>query len=133
MPAPRRPRASDARDNAAAQPLPHRPEPRRRATPSRCAVRFAASAPPVCASPHDETYGEEFPVGGNTSRCLVGSKSGLTAAGAAPPSSLPARGSPPAEDHGIEEPTQDLPLIEKPDDKWNPEQEDGVSLSWPSL
>ncbi|WVZ80211.1 hypothetical protein U9M48_027704 [Paspalum notatum var. saurae] len=94
-PAPRRPRASDARDNAAAQPLPHRPEPRRRATPSRCAVRFAASAPPVCASPHDETYGEEFPVGGNTSRCLVGSKSGLTAAGAAPPSSLPARGSPP--------------------------------------
>ncbi|WVZ75794.1 hypothetical protein U9M48_023825 [Paspalum notatum var. saurae] len=32
-------------------------------------------------------------------------------------------------DHGIEEPTQDLPLIEKPDDKWNPEQEDGVSLS----
>ncbi|WVZ89635.1 hypothetical protein U9M48_036014 [Paspalum notatum var. saurae] len=133
MPAPRRPRASDARDNAAAQPLPHRPELRRRATPSRCAVRFAASAPPVCASPHDETYGEEFPVGGNTSRCLVGSKSGLTAAGAAPPSSLPARGSPPAEDHGIKEPTQDLPLIEKPDDKWNPEQEDGVSLSWPSL
>ncbi|WVZ79477.1 hypothetical protein U9M48_027051 [Paspalum notatum var. saurae] len=37
------------------------------------------------------------------------------------------------DDHGIEEPTQDLPLIEKPDDKWNPEQEDGVSLSWPSL
>ncbi|WVZ77242.1 hypothetical protein U9M48_025130, partial [Paspalum notatum var. saurae] len=35
--------------------------------------------------------------------------------------------------HGIKEPTQDLPLIEKPDDKWNPEQEDGVSLSWPSL
>ncbi|WVZ99384.1 hypothetical protein U9M48_044701, partial [Paspalum notatum var. saurae] len=31
--------------------------------------------------------------------------------------------------HGIEEPTQDLPLIEKPDDKWNPEHEDGVSLS----
>ncbi|WVZ64060.1 hypothetical protein U9M48_013631 [Paspalum notatum var. saurae] len=31
-------------------------------------------------------------------------------------------------DHGIEEPTQDLPLIEKPDDKWNREQEDGVSL-----
>ncbi|WVZ58802.1 hypothetical protein U9M48_009031, partial [Paspalum notatum var. saurae] len=31
--------------------------------------------------------------------------------------------------HGIEEPTQDLPLIEKPDDKWNPEQEDGVSPS----
>ncbi|WVZ90328.1 hypothetical protein U9M48_036637 [Paspalum notatum var. saurae] len=36
-------------------------------------------------------------------------------------------------DHGIEEPTQDLPLIEKPDDKWNPKQEDDVSLSWPSL
>ncbi|WVZ55741.1 hypothetical protein U9M48_006365, partial [Paspalum notatum var. saurae] len=31
--------------------------------------------------------------------------------------------------HGIEEPTQDLPLIEKPDDKWNPKQEDDVSLS----
>ncbi|WVZ94288.1 hypothetical protein U9M48_040194, partial [Paspalum notatum var. saurae] len=27
----------------------------------------------------------------------------------------------------------DLPLIEKPDDKWNPKQEDDVSLSWPSL
>ncbi|WVZ50482.1 hypothetical protein U9M48_001728 [Paspalum notatum var. saurae] len=35
-------------------------------------------------------------------------------------------------DHGIEEPTQDLPLIEKPDDKWNPKQEDDVSPSWPS-
>ncbi|WVZ64322.1 hypothetical protein U9M48_013861 [Paspalum notatum var. saurae] len=32
-------------------------------------------------------------------------------------------------DHGIEEPTQDLPLIEKPDDKWNPKQEDDVSAS----
>ncbi|WVZ59090.1 hypothetical protein U9M48_009290 [Paspalum notatum var. saurae] len=31
--------------------------------------------------------------------------------------------------HEIEEPTQDLPLIEKPDDKWNPEHEDDVSLS----
>ncbi|WVZ71172.1 hypothetical protein U9M48_019790 [Paspalum notatum var. saurae] len=32
-------------------------------------------------------------------------------------------------DYGIEEPTQDLPLIEKPDDKWNPKQEDDVSPS----
>ncbi|WVZ92338.1 hypothetical protein U9M48_038412 [Paspalum notatum var. saurae] len=32
-------------------------------------------------------------------------------------------------DHEIEEPTQDLPLIEKPDDKWNPEHEDDVSPS----
>ncbi|WVZ90461.1 hypothetical protein U9M48_036762 [Paspalum notatum var. saurae] len=34
--------------------------------------------------------------------------------------------------HGIEEPKRDLPLIEKPDDKWNPKQEDDVSASWPS-
>ncbi|WVZ65224.1 hypothetical protein U9M48_014626 [Paspalum notatum var. saurae] len=32
-------------------------------------------------------------------------------------------------DHEIEEPTRDLPLIEKPDDKWNPEHEDDVSPS----
>ncbi|WVZ64346.1 hypothetical protein U9M48_013879 [Paspalum notatum var. saurae] len=146
-PAPRRPRASDARDNAAARPLPHRPEPRRRATPSRCAVRFAASTPPVCASPHDKTYGEEFPVGGNTSRCLVGSKSGLTAAGAAPPSSLPARGSPPpkVEDgRGIfpdltpysanEGPTQKQSRTQWPEDEpVHPVPEDGVSLIKPSL
>ncbi|WVZ59375.1 hypothetical protein U9M48_009524 [Paspalum notatum var. saurae] len=50
----------------------------------------------------------------------------------APRRSSPVRRKKKTAHHEIEEPTRDLPLIEKPDDKWNPEHEDDVSPSWPS-
>ncbi|WVZ66556.1 LOW QUALITY PROTEIN: hypothetical protein U9M48_015759 [Paspalum notatum var. saurae] len=70
---------------------------RRRLRARAAAAPVQVAAPPLLSATGDEAWGKRTPADGNTSPDPVGFKTGHHAAGAAPPSSLPARGSPPAE------------------------------------
>ncbi|WVZ85887.1 hypothetical protein U9M48_032745 [Paspalum notatum var. saurae] len=70
---------------------------RRRLRARAAAAPVQVAAPPLLSTTGNEVKGERTPADGNTSPDPVGFRTGHHAAGAAPPSSLPARGSPPAE------------------------------------
>ncbi|WVZ84288.1 hypothetical protein U9M48_031338 [Paspalum notatum var. saurae] len=112
---------------------------RRRLRARAAAAPVQVAAPPLLSATGDEAWGKRTPADRDTFPDPVGLKPGPLRVGAARGNasrralSALGRRKKKTAHHGIKEPTQDLPLIEKPDDKWNPEHEDDVSLSWPSL